>query len=177
MAKMKEKKIVVQSRKQQKLQAQKTLLPILESPFEIFDDINRMYYGDPWIKPWWNRWMMNQSLGMSPESRMKLIPVDLMDTGNAYQIVTELPGIDKKDIEITITSRTISICGATETKIRNETKGYIKKERGYSTLCRYLRFPEDVNPDNAEAILNDGILQINVRKKTSSEKGNRVPVK
>ncbi len=177
MVKMKEKKIVVQSREQQKLQAQKTLLPILESPFEIFDDINRMYYGDPWIKPWWNRWMMNQSLGVSPESRMKLIPVDLMDTGNAYKIITELPGIDKKDIEITITSRTISICGATETKIRNETKGYIKKERGYSTLCRYLRFPEDVNPDNAEAILNDGILQINVRKKIPSEKGNRVPVK
>ena len=177
MVKKKEKKIVVQTGKQQKLQAQKTLLPILENPFEIFDDINRMYYGDPWIKPWWNRWMMNQSLGVSPESRMRLIPVDLMDTGKTYQIITEMPGIDKKDIEITITAKTISICGATETKIRNEAKGYIKKERGYSTLCRYLRFPEDVNPDNAEAILNDGILQINVHKKTPSEKSNRVPVK
>jgi len=108
---------------------------------------------------------------------MRLIPVDLMDTGKTYQIITEMPGIDKKDIEITITAKTISICGATETKIRNEAKGYIKKERGYSTLCRYLRFPEDVNPDNAEAILNDGILQINVHKKTPSEKSNRVPVK
>jgi len=108
---------------------------------------------------------------------MKLIPVDLMDTGKEYQIITEMPGVDKKDIEITMTSKTISICGATETNIRNDTKGYIKKERGYSTLCRYLRFPEEVEPDNAEAILNDGILQINVRKRTPSEKGNRVPVK
>jgi HSP20 family molecular chaperone IbpA len=177
MIKKKEKKIVVQTGKQQQPQAQKTLLPVLENPFEIFDDINRMYYGDPWIKPWWNRWMMNQSLGVSPESRMRLIPVDIVDTGKTYQIITEMPGIDKRDIEITITSKTISICGVTETKIRNETKGYIKKERGYSTLCRYLRFPEDVNPDNAEAILNDGILQINVHKKTPSEKSNRVPVK
>jgi HSP20 family protein len=177
MVKKKGKKIVVQAGKQQELQAQKTLLPVLESPFEIFDDVNRMYYGDPWMKPWWNRWMMNQSLGVSPEYRMKLIPVDLMDTGKEYQIITELPGVNKKDIEITITSRTISICGATETYIRNETKGYIKKERGYSTLCRYLRFPEDVNPDNAEAILNDGVLQINVHKKAPSEKSNRVIVK
>jgi HSP20 family protein len=177
MVKQKGKKIVVQTGKQQELHAQKTLLPILESPFEIFDDINRMYYGDPWVKPWWNRWMMNQSMGVAPENRMKLIPVDLMDTGKAYQIITELPGVNKKDIEIMITSRTISICGATETNIRNETKGYIKKERGYSTLCRYLRFPEDVDPDNAEAILNDGILQINVRKKTPSEKITRLPVK
>jgi len=177
MVKKKGKKIVVQTKKQQEFQAQKTLLPVLENPFEIFDDMNRMYYGDPWMKPWWNRWMMNQTFGVSPENRMKLIPVDLMDTGKEYQIITEMPGVDKKDIEITMTSKTISICGATETNIRNDTKGYIKKERGYSTLCRYLRFPEEVEPDNAEAILNDGILQINVRKRTPSEKGNRVPVK
>jgi len=177
MVKKKGKKIVVQTKKQQEFQAQKTLLPVLENPFEIFDDMNRMYYGDPWMKPWWNRWMMNQTLGVSAENRMKLIPVDLMDTGKEYQIITEMPGVDKKDIEITMTSKTISICGATETNIRNDTKGYIKKERGYSTLCRYLRFPEEVEPDNAEAILNDGILQINVRKRTPSEKGNRVPVK
>lgn len=177
MKKKKGNKIAIQTRKQQELQAQKTLLPILESPFEIFDDINRMFYGDPWMKPWWNRWMMNQTIGVSPENRMKLIPVDLRDIGKEYQIITELPGVNKKDIEIMITSRTISICGATETNIRNEAKGYIKKERGYSTLCRNLRFPEDVDPDDAEAILNDGILQINVRKKTPSEKSTRLPVK
>jgi len=177
MVKKKGKKIVVQTGKQQNLQERKTLLPLFESPFEIFDDINRMYYGDSWMKPWWNRWMMNQTLGISPENRMKLIPVDLIDTGNAYEIITELPGVNKKDIEIMITSRTMSICGVTETNIRNEKKGYIKKERGYSTLCRYLRFPEDVDPDNAEAVLNDGVLQINVRKKTPSERSIRLPVK
>src|SRR5512137_2232271 len=176
MAKKKEKKIVVQTGKKQGLQERKTLLPLLENPLEIFDDINRMYYGDPWTKPWWNRWIMNQSL-TNPENRMRLIPVDLMDTGEGYQIITEMPGVNKKDIEITVTSRTISICGATETTIRNKTKGYLKKERGYSTLCRYLRFPQDVDPNNAEAILNDGILQINVGKKTPSEKGTRVLVK
>jgi len=175
--KKKEKKIMVHSKNNKKTKEQKILLPILENPFEIFDDINRMYYKDPWTTPWWNQWIMNQSYSPLPKNRMRLIPVDLMDTGVGYQIITEMPGVNKKDIEITITPRTISICGATETNIRNQTQGYLKKERGYSTLCRYLRFPEDVDPDKAEALLSNGVLQIEVHKKNPSIKGTRVPVK
>lgn len=175
--KKKDKKIIVHIKKPLDAKEQKILSPLLENPFEIFDDINRMYYQDPWTTPWWNRWIMNQSLNPYPETHMRVIPVDLMDTGKEYQIITEMPGVNKKDIEITVTPRTISICGVTETNIRNQTQGYLKKERGYSTLCRYLKFPEDVDPDNAEAMLSNGVLQINVRKKTPSAKGTRVSVK
>jgi len=176
MAKKKGKKIEIQTGKKQRALQQRIILPFLESPFEIFNDINRMSYESPWMKPWWNRLAMNQGFGTSPVTRVKLIPVDLIDTGKEYQIFTEMPGINKKDIEITITPKMISICGVTETNLRKENIGYVMRERGYSTLCRYLRFPEDVNPDNAEARLNEGILQINVTKKTPLEK-LRVPVK
>jgi len=177
MAKKKEKKIVIHTRKQQELQTQKTLLPIIQSPFEILDGINRMYYQDPWTTPWWNHWIMNQSPGTYPENRMRIMPIDFLDTGEGFQIITEIPGVNKKDIEITITPKTISICGATEINIRNKTKRYLRKERGYSTFCRYLTFPEDVNPDKAEAMLTDGILQINIRKKIPSAKGTHISVK
>jgi HSP20 family protein len=165
MAKNKGKKIEVQTKKRPEDLRQRNMLPILENPFEIFDDINRMYYRDPWMKPWWNHLVMNQSLGTKPENRIKLLPVDFIDTGEEYQIYTEMPGINKKDIEILITPKRISICGATETNVRKGITGYVKRERGYSTLCRYRRFPENVEPNNAEAILSDGILQINVTKK------------
>jgi len=174
--KKKEKKIIVQMKKPQDAKEQKILSPLLENPFEIFDDINRMYYQNPWTTPWWSRWIMNQSF-TNPETHMRVIPVDLMDTGEGYQIITEMPGVNKKDIEITVTPRTITICGATETRLRNQAQGYLKKERGYSTLCRYLKFPEDVDPDDAEAMLSNGVLQINVRKKIPSVKGTQVLVK
>ena len=88
-----------------------------------------------------------------------------------------MPGINKKDIEVLVTPNTISICGEIETAIHDEKEGYVKRERGYATLCRYLRFPEDVNPDKADAILNEGILQVNVIKRTPAKKGKRVLVK
>jgi len=76
-----------------------------------------------------------------------------------------------------VTPQTISICGATVTIIRKEAEGYVGRERGYSSLCRYLRFPEDVNPDKAEDVLIDGILYINVSKKNPKKIEKRVPVK
>jgi len=171
------KKLTVQNAKNSIFMPPRPALPPLENPFDVSDEINKMYYEDPWIKPWWNHWMWNQSLGRSADNRMKLIPIDLLDTGKGYQIVTEMPGINKKNIEIVVTPNIIRICGDAETNIRKEGEGYVKKERGYSTLCRYLKFPEDVNPDDAEAILNNGILQINISKKTPLKKGILVPVK
>jgi len=178
MTKKKGKKIVIKNGKKQESLLRRTMPPLLENPIDILDDINTIYYKeDPWMQPWWNRWKLSQSLGMLPENRMKLIPVDLVDTGKTYQIITEMPGVNKKDIEVLVTSKTISICGATETNIRKENEGYVRRERGYSTLCRYLVFPEDVDPDKAAATLNNGILQINVSKKSPSKKSSLVPVK
>jgi len=178
MAKKKVKKIVIKNENKQKPIFPQTIFPLLENPIDIFDDVNTIYYKkDPWMRPWWNRWKLNQGLGMTPENRTKLIPVDLVDTEKAYQIITEIPGVKKKDIEIIVTSKNISICGVTETNIQKGNRGFIKRELGYSTLCRYLIFPEEVDPDKATAILNDGILQINVSKKIPTKKGNLIPVK
>lgn len=175
MVKKKGKPIEIRTRKRKGLVQQRAVLPLLEDPLDFIDNVNRMYDKDPWIQPWWNHFIMNQALGLHSENHIKIIPVDLIDTENQYHIFTELPGIDKKDIEITLTPTTISICGRTDTTIRKETDGYVKRERGYSSLCRYLRFPEDINPDNAEAFLNDGILQIKIEKKNPLEK-KRVPI-
>jgi HSP20 family protein len=170
MVKKKGRLIDVQTRKRKGSFPRRATIPILEDSFDFMDNINRMYNRDHWIKPWWNHNIMNQVSELHSENQTKLIPVDMIDSGKEYQIITELPGVNKKDIEITLTPTTVSICGATDTTIQKEAFGYIQRERGYSTLCRNLRFPEDINPDKAEAILSDGILQINVAKKIPLKK-------
>jgi HSP20 family protein len=176
MVKKKGKITNVQTRKRKGSFPQRAIVPIVEDPLELMDNINRMFSKDPWIKPLWNHLIMNQVSELHSENKTKFIPVDMIDSGKEYQIVTELPGVNKKDIEITLTPTMISICGAIDTTIQKESSGYVKRERGYSTLCRYLRFPEDINPDNAEAILSDGILQINIAKKIPLKK-KRISVK
>jgi len=177
MNKKNEKKITIQNKKKAKPSIDNSVVPLFESPFEPRENVSRMFLEDPWMKPWWNNWMLNQPSYLFYDKHMKLIPLDLVDTGKGYQIIAEIPGVNKRDINIKVTKNTISICGETETNIKKETEGYVRRERGYSTLCRYLRFPEDVNPDKAQAILNDGILQININKKTPTKREKQITVK
>jgi len=85
-------------------------------------DINRMYLEEPWMKPWWTHPMLNQPTNLFSEKRTKLILLDLVDTGEGYQIIAELPGVKKKDIDVKVTPHTISICGETETNIRKKNR-------------------------------------------------------
>jgi len=68
------------------------------------------------------------------------------------------------------------ICGETKTEVKDDSEGYIRRERSYSTLCRTMTFPEEVNPDKAEATLKDGILEVKVAKK-SPTRGRNIPIK
>lgn len=144
------------------------------------ESMNRFFWDDPWIPIWrrrlgsivprdlfYNRWL---------EPDMKQPSIDLIDAGKEYKIITEMPGVEKKDIEITLTGNNINVCGNIKTETKEENKNYVRRERGYSTLCRSMSFPEEVNPDKAEAILKDGILEINVPKKTPT-KGRNITVK
>ncbi len=152
--------------------------PQVWRPLDIWEDVNRLFSEDPWFSPWWGGWGYRlPQFGLSSEDEIKFIPLDLVDDGKEYRIIAEMPGVSKKNIEVNITNDTISICGDTETDIKKEKEGYLRRERTYSTLCRNLRFPEEVNPDKALATLNEGILEIKVPKIKSKMKGRNVPIK
>ncbi len=48
----------------------------------------------------------------------------------------------------------------------------MKRKRGYSTLCRYLRFPKKANPDVVETRLVNGVLHIQMNKKNTHKAWN-----
>jgi HSP20 family protein len=153
--------------------------PKVWNPFDIMDNFDRFYMEDPWtpnwlrsrrpLIPWYGNWH---------ELDTKITPLDLVDSGDRYKVVAEVPGVLKKDLEVNITDTTISICGETKTELKREDEGYLRHERGYSTICRNIKFPEEVNPDKAEATLKDGILEVHVfKKKPLSNKGKKITVK
>jgi hypothetical protein len=45
-----------------------------------------MYLDEPWIKPWWTYQMLNKPMDLFSRNSIKLIPMDLVDTGEGYQI-------------------------------------------------------------------------------------------
>ena len=172
MVKKKTKKVNVKTKKEKKQTTKMTAAPTVWTPFDLFDDIDRYFFEDPWFRR--SGWMRPWTGALIPD--VKHTAVDLIDLGKEYKVTAEMPGVAKKDLEVSITPNNISICGETKTETKEGKKDYIRHERSYSTLCRNMRFPEEVNPDKAVATLNDGILEVRIPKITPT-KGRVIPVK
>lgn len=175
MVKNKEKKV--------KIKKEDTKSPAVWNPFDIMDAMDRFFWEDPWT-PFWQHKRWGSLIPRQPflthrwEPDMKITAVDLVDTGKQYKVLAEMPGVSKKDIEVSITPNDIRICGEIKTEDRKAEEGYVRQERSYSTLCRTMLFPHEVNPDKAEASLKDGVLEIKVDKKIQTDtKGRKIPVK
>jgi len=99
-----------------------------------------------------------------PETRNPY--ADLIDSGNEYRVMAEVPGIPKEKLDITVTDREVKIEGEAKTDVHEEKEGFVRQERGYSRVSRRVAFPEPVVAEKAEASLNNGVLEVRVPKKT-----------
>ncbi len=180
MTKKKEKKLNIKPIKSKKISPEKQTKPAVWNPFNLMDSMDRWFWEDPWRPLWRRRWGSLIPQDFWPdrllETDMKPTAIDIIDTGKEFKVVAEMPGVSKQDLEVSITDNNISICGETKTEVKDDSVGYIRRERSYSTLCRTMAFPEEVNPDKAEATLKDGILEVKVAKK-SPTKGRNIPIK
>lgn len=146
-------------------------------PFEIWD---------PWEDMRRMRKRMGRMFDISPsgqgEGAVREPLVDLVDKGNEYEVMVEMPGLNKEDIKINVEPRSVSI-GAeqkTEQKEEEEEKGYFFHERSYSSFFRRIPLPEEIVPGKADAEYKNGVLEITLEKKEPQkpeDKGFRVRVK
>lgn len=105
--------------------------------------------------------------------------MDIKDTGSELVIKAEVPGIPKENIDIQLTENSIEIRGKLKTEEEEEKEGYYRHERNYSTYYREMSLPARVIPSEADATLEDGVLQIKIPKKKQKgkEKAHKVDVK
>jgi len=105
--------------------------------------------------------------------------VDILDLGDALEVVADMPGVMKEDIEINLTPERIEISAESSTETERKDEEYTYRERGYASYRRMLDLPADVLPDKAAATFTDGVLEVKLPKKepTEAEKKTRVNVK
>jgi HSP20 family protein len=119
------------------------------------------------------RWWRSFEL---PETRRPF--ADLIDAGKEYRVHVEVPGIPKDKLNISVTPRGAKIEGEAESNIDQEKEGYVHKERTWSKVSRELSFPEEVIPDQADAVVKDGVLELKIPKKNPTEvKSHKVEVR
>lgn len=94
--------------------------------------------------------------------------VDVKETEKEFEVHAELPGIDKKEIEITVNDGVLAIKGEKKHEV-NDKNGegentYRFRESGYGKFERSFRFSEPVIEDRITAKYKNGVLSINVPK-------------
>ncbi|MCJ7638829.1 MAG: Hsp20/alpha crystallin family protein [Euryarchaeota archaeon] len=110
---------------------------------------------------------------------LKQPSVDVIDLGDALQVVADMPGVQKEDIEINLTPERVEISAESSTETERKDEDYTYRERGYASYRRVLDLPADVLPDKAEASFNNGVLEVMLPKKepTEVETKTRVQIK
>lgn len=86
--------------------------------------------------------------------------IDISDTGDNLVIKAEVPGFDKKNINISLTGDNITISGKTQEEKEEKKSRYIYKERVSGSFTRSFTLPVPVDRNKVKATCKDGILEI-----------------
>jgi HSP20 family protein len=98
--------------------------------------------------------------------------IDMTEDDKAIHVNAELPGLDEKDIDISLTSDSITISGEKREEIEHKDEECYCSERSYGKFRRVIPV-EDVNLDKAEAVFSKGVLNITLPKLEGSKRSSR----
>jgi len=104
--------------------------------------------------------------------------IDITDTGKEIRIYAELPGIDEKDIDVSITKDTLTIRGEKKEESETKEKDYHRIERSYGSFSRTIALPVEIEADKIDAQLKKGVLTITLPKSVKAvEDTKKIQVK
>jgi HSP20 family protein len=111
------------------------------------------------------------------ETRVPLC--DMADRGDRYELQVEVPGIEKDRINVKATGNSVEISAEKSEKTEEKRKDYIYSERLHRSFYRKIPVPEEIVPSKVDARVNNGILVVELPKKspTKSREATKVKVK
>ena len=108
---------------------------------------------------------------------LKLAPsMDLIEDDHSFKLEVEMPGMDEKDISVSLEDNTLTITGEKSTSKKNEKKNYIAREINYGRYERRISLPQSADSNHISASFKKGMLWITIQKKAGS-KGNGHQIK
>jgi HSP20 family protein len=115
------------------------------------------------IEPFWRR------AALAPSAPA----VDVVEKDTAYEIAAELPGMDEKNIEVTVADDMLTIKGEKREEKEEKKKDYYLSERRFGSFERSFRLPEGVEPDKVEASFKKGVLMVTLPKTPEAQKKSK----
>ncbi len=95
--------------------------------------------------------------------------LDISEGNKNITVKAEIPGIEAKDLNISIDGRFLTIKGEKKREQKEKDENYYRVERSYGYFNRTIELPAEVNSDKVDASYRRGILKIKLRKAKGSE--------
>ncbi len=106
-----------------------------------------------------------------------MMPVEIKEKEDHFEIKAELPGIKKEDLDIDMDKSHITINAKKEEEKEEDSKTYKKSEFQYGEFSRTVYFSEEIDTENTKAKLEHGVLKINAPKmKKENTNGKKLVV-
>jgi HSP20 family protein len=102
----------------------------------------------------------------TPDDRpwLRAARTDVSDTGTAYKIVAEVPGIPKEKLDVRVRGSSVEIRGETASETEGKDGSFVHRERTYAGYYRALELPEEVVGADAKATVTNGLLELELPK-------------
>ena len=95
-------------------------------------------------------------------------PVDILETGDSYVVMAELPGLTRDDLQIQVRDGRLTISGARRER-QEACEQYHQIERGHGSFSRTFQLPLPVDTERISADLHDGVLTVTCPKSTDGQ--------
>ena len=132
----------------------------MDSVLKLRDEMNRMFDGffeDPWsLRPFES---FNSTLSdFAPR-------LEVNETGKAWTVSAELPGLDEKDVQVRLENQVLTISGEKKSETNDRDGAYYRSERTYGAFHRQVALPEQVDEEQISAAFKNGVLTVTLPKR------------
>ena len=103
--------------------------------------------------------------------------LDLSETDSEFKVSAELPGLDEKDVNVSLAHNVLTISGEKKDEHEEKTENFHRIERTYGSFKRSVALPEEVDLDNVEATFKNGVLTVVMPKTIKAQAVKKIRVK
>jgi HSP20 family protein len=118
-----------------------------------------------------------RGIGSANGGSMLLPKIDVSETENEIEVTVDLPGLERKDVDISLENDVLTIRGEKKVEVKpddkdmegkDKNKTYHVAERIYGAFYRAIQLPPGIDPSKVQATMSKGVLKVTIPKPKSS---------
>lgn len=142
--------------------------PRRHSPMTLRDEFDRLF--DAFMPAALGRWDLDPWRARALRALGEASPsVDFKECADRYEIAAELPGMDEKDVEVSVSDDMLTIAGEKRNESHEEKEDMVLSERSWGRFSRSFKLPHDADAEAISADFAKGVLTVTVPKSAQAK--------